>query len=176
MASEEKMVLESADSELVEIKIKKKYLDLFKEICEENEVDPEKELKSRLEEALVDSFHKYSSKCMHKDRALKFMKGGKTCKRVPGFDFDQIEKLLGKMDTVEEQVKWLKNYLQQLQQTKQTLYFNSRGLPTTMSKEEQFTSLTPYMQVYPQAIEEIRKKIRELEAQQIVEAEVVHKM
>jgi len=175
MATEEVYVEDSLDSELVEIKVKKKYLELFKEICEENELDSAKEIKNRLEQALIDSFHHYSSKCMHQDRALRFLKGGKSCKRTPGFDINQIEKLLAKMGSINEQIEWLRNYLQQLQQTKQSMY-SGPGLPTVMTKEEQYTSLTPYMQTFPQAIIEIRKKIRELEAQQIVEVEVIHKM
>ncbi|NVM30716.1 MAG: hypothetical protein HWN65_17885 [Candidatus Helarchaeota archaeon] len=175
MATQDESVSQSSDLELINIKIKKKYLELFKEICEENELNAEEELNSRLEQTLVDSFHHYSSKCMHKDRALRFLKGGKSCKRTPGFNLDQIEKLLSKMDSIEDQIEWLKNYLKQLQQTKQTMY-SGPGLPTVMTKEEQYTSLTPYMQAYPQAIDEIRKKIRELEAHQIVEATVVHKM
>ncbi|NVM52896.1 MAG: hypothetical protein HWN66_04275 [Candidatus Helarchaeota archaeon] len=165
-----------AAEELINVEVKKKYLELFKEICEENELDAEKELKARLEQALVDSFHHYSSKCMHQDRALRFLKGGKSCKRTPGFNLDQIEKLLSKMDSIDEQIEWLQNYLQQLQQTRHIMYNGPRGLPTTMTREEQYTSLAPYMQAYPQAIEEIRKKIRELEAHKIVEAEVVLKM
>jgi len=165
-----------ATEELINVEIKKKYLELFKEICEENELDAGKELKARVEQALVDSFNKYSSRCMHQDRALKFLKGGKCHKRKPGFDLSQVEKLLAKMDTVEEKVEWLHNYLQQLQQTQHSMYNSPRGLPTTMTRDEQFTSLTPYMLAYPQAIADIKKKIRELEALKIVEAEVIHKM
>ena len=175
MEAEESGLKQESDLEMVNVKIKKKYLKLFKDICEENELDSEKELKAKLEEALVDSFHHYSSKCMHRNRALGFMKGGKSCKRTPGFNFDQIEKILAKMETVDEQIKWLQNYLQQLQQTKRSMY-TGRGLPTVMTKEEQYTSLTPYMQSYPQAIQAIHKKICELEAQKIVETEIVHKM
>ncbi|MHA1356844.1 MAG: hypothetical protein ACTSRC_01910 [Candidatus Helarchaeota archaeon] len=113
---------------------------------------------------------------MHKDNALKFLKGGKCTKRIPGFDLDQIERLLDKMDSIEDQIKWLKTFLQQLIQTKQTIFLGPRGLTTVMSQEEQYTSLTPYIQAYPLAINEIRKKIRLLEAQQIVSTEVVHKM
>lgn len=164
-----------ATEELVSVEVKKKYLELFKEICEENEIDADTELKARLEQALIDSFHHYSSKCIHKDRALRFLKGGKSCKRIPGFNLDQVEKLLSKMDSIDEQIEWLRNYLKQLQQTKQTMY-SGPGLSTVMTKEEQYTSLTPYMQAFPQAIGEIRKKIRELEAQKIVEATIVHKM
>lgn len=165
-----------ATEELVNVKVKKKFLELFKEICEENELNPDDELNSRVEQALVDSFNKYSSRCMHENRALRFMKGGKSCKRKPGFDLTQIEKLLAKMDTADEKIEWLQNYLQQLQRTNQTMFTGPRGLPTTMTAEEQYTSLTPYMQTFPQAIIDIRKKIRELEAQKIVEATVVHKM
>lgn len=164
------------DTELVNVKISKKYLELFKEICKENSLDAEHELKVRLEEALVDSFSKYSSRCMAEERALKFLKGGKGHKRTAGFDFQQIEKILDKMDTSEEKIEWLQNYLQQLQKTKETMYFNSRGINTLGTAEEQFTSLTPYMQVYPQAIEEIQKKILELETQKIVTTKVTHKM
>ena len=165
-----------AAEELINVEIKKKYLELFKEICEENEIDANKELKARIEAALVDSFNEYSSRCMHEERALKFLKGGKCHKRKPGFDLSQVEKLLAKMDTVEEKIEWLNNYVQQLQQTRQSMYNGPRGLPTTMTTEEQYQSLTPYMLTYPQAIANIKKKIRELEAQQIVEAEVIHKM
>jgi hypothetical protein len=172
------MVAQAHDTEieLINVKISKKYLELFKEICKENNLDAETELKTRLEEALVDSFSKYSSRCMADERALKFLKGGKGHKRTAGFDFQQIEKLLGKMDSVDEQIEWLKNYLSQLQKTKETMYFNSRGLNTLGTAEEQFTSLTPYMQVYPQAIEEIQKKILELETQKIITTQVTHKM
>ncbi|HUY01169.1 MAG TPA: hypothetical protein VMV49_16535 [Candidatus Deferrimicrobium sp.] len=177
MNTQEMYMKEEADIAMLNVKVKKNYLDLFKEICKENKLDVDAELKSRLEEALVDAFSKYSSRCMHRDHALRFLKGGKGHIRKPGFDFTQIEKLLSKMDTVAEQIEWLKNYLQQLQQTRETMYFNSRGLPITMtSAEEQFTSLTPYMEVYPQAVIEVQKKINELEAQQIVTAKIVHKM
>lgn len=162
--------------ENVNVSVNKKYLDLFKEICEENAIDAEKELETRLEEALVDSFNKYSSKCIHEERALKFMKGGKSCKRVPGFDLSQIEKLLSRMETVEEKVEWLGNYLQQLQQTRQSMFTQPRGINLVGNSQEESASLTPYMKVYPQAIEAIKKKIRQLEAEQIVVAEVVHRM
>ncbi|MHA1649356.1 MAG: hypothetical protein ACTSYB_04100 [Candidatus Helarchaeota archaeon] len=168
---------QNTDLELIQLRVKKKYLDLFKEICKENNLKIEDELNARLEEALVDSFSEYSSRCMRQERVLKFLKGGKGHKRIPGFNLEQIEKLLSKMETIDEQIEWLKNYLQQLQQTKHTMYFNSRGLPISMTgRDEQFTSLTPYMQVYPQAIQEIQKKIRELEAQKIVTAKIIHKM
>jgi len=176
MTTQETILNENMDTEKVELKIKKKYLDLFKEICHENNLNPDKELLTRLEEALIDSFSKYSSRCMHEEHALKFLKGGKGCKRVPGFDFQQIEKILDKMDTSEEKIEWLQNYLQQLQKTKEMMYFNSRGINTLGTAEEQFTGLTPYMQVYPQAIEEIQKKIRELETQKIITTKVTHKM
>ncbi|HUY01168.1 MAG TPA: hypothetical protein VMV49_16530 [Candidatus Deferrimicrobium sp.] len=177
MPSQEVMENQSADLELIKLKVKKNYLNLFKEICSENELNMEEELNNRLEEALVDAFSKYSSRCMHKQQTLRFLKGGKGHKRTAGFNFEQIEKLLNKMDTVDEQIEWLKNYLQQLQQTRETIYFNSRGLPIMgTSVEEQFTGLTPYMQVYPQAIQEIQQKIRELDAKKIVTAKVVHKM
>lgn len=165
-----------AITDLVNVKVKKKYLELFKEICKENNLDVDNQLTSRLEEALVDSFSTYSSRCMRDERALRHLKGGKGHKRTAGFDMTQIEKFLSKMDTIEEQIEWLENYLKQLQQTRQVM-FNSRGLPTTVATpDEQFTGLTPYMQVYPQAIQEIQKKIRELEAQKIVLTKVVHKM
>ncbi len=174
--AQELAVKPEMDLEEIKIRIKKKYLELFKEICKENSLDAEKELNARLETALVDSFSSYSSKCIHEERALKFLKGGKSCQRIPGFDFTQVEKLLSKMDTVEEQIEWLENYLQQLQKTRETIYFNSRGLPTVGNTEDQFASITPYMQVYPQAVQEIQKKIRELEAQKIVKVKVTHKM
>jgi hypothetical protein len=176
MTTQETVLKENMDTEMVELQIKKKYLDLFKEICRENNLNPDKELLTRLEEALIDSFSKYSSRCMHEEHALKFLKGGKGCKRVPGFDFQQIEKILSKMDTLEEQVDWLKNYLQQLQHTRETMYFNSRGLNTLGTAEENFTGLSPYMQVYPQAIAEVQKKLNELEAEAIVKTQVTHKM
>jgi hypothetical protein len=177
MASEEMMAQTSPDAELVELKVKKKYLELFKEICDENGLDADEELHARLEEALVDSFSAYSSRCLREERALKFLKGGKGCKRIPGFNFDQVEKLLSKMDTLDEKIDWLNNYLKQLQQTKQTMYSTTRGIPiSTVSSEEQYTGLTPYIQTYPLAIKEVQKKIRELEAQKIVETNVVHKM
>lgn len=176
MHSPETMLQENVDMEMVELKIKKKYLDLFKEICKENNINPDKELISRLEQALIDSFSKYSSRCMHDAHALKFLKGGKGCKRVPGFDFQQIEKILSKMENTEAQVDWLKNYMDQLQHTRETMYFNSRGINTVGTTEEHFAALSPYMQVYPQAIEEVQKKINELEATAIVKTQVVHKM
>ncbi|MHA1263672.1 MAG: hypothetical protein ACTSRS_00400 [Candidatus Helarchaeota archaeon] len=177
MVTQELVTQKSIESEEVKLKIKKKYLDLFKEICKESKLDFEQELRSRLEDALIDSFSSYSSRCLHEARALRHLKGGKGCKRIPGFNMEQIEKLLSKMETIDDQIEWLENYLKQLQQTKRTMYFNSRGLPiSTTSAEEQFTGLTPYMQVYPQAIQEIQKKLRELEAQKIVTTKVVHKM
>ncbi|MHA1130436.1 MAG: hypothetical protein ACTSQI_04575 [Candidatus Helarchaeota archaeon] len=176
MATEEIQMEDELDSEFVNVAVKKKYLELFREICEENELDPTEELQNRIESALVDSFHHYTSRTLHKDNALKFLKGGKCTKRIPGFDLDQIERLLDKMDSIEDQIKWLKTFLQQLIQTKQTIFLGPRGLTTVMSQEEQYTSLTPYIQAYPLAINEIRKKIRLLEAQQIVSTEVVHKM
>ncbi|MHA1649357.1 MAG: hypothetical protein ACTSYB_04105 [Candidatus Helarchaeota archaeon] len=177
MASQQLYIYPEKSFENIEVKIKKKYLKLFKEICEENNLDIKNELNARLEEALIDAFSKYSSRCMHKEKVLKFLKGGKGCKRKPGFDLIQIEKLLLKMETIDEQIEWLKNYLQQLQQTKHTMYFNSRGLPINMTeRDEQFTSLTPYMQVYPQAIQEIQKKIRELEVKKITTSQIIHKM
>jgi hypothetical protein len=55
------------------------------------------------------------------------------------------------------------------------MYFGPRGLPTTSSRQEQFAGLTPYMKVYPQAIEEIQKLIRALRAEKIVEDKIIHK-
>jgi hypothetical protein len=176
MHSPETILQKNVDMEMVELKINKKYLDLFKEICKENNLNPNKELISRLEQALIDSFSKYSSRCMHDAHALKFLKGGKGCQRVPGFDFQQIEKILSKMESPEAQVEWLRNYLEQLQHTRETMYFNSRGLNTLGTTEEQFAGLSPYMQVYPQAIHEVQKKINELEATTIVKTQAIHKM
>ena len=163
--------------ENVTITVKKKYLELFTEICEENELNLEKELKARMENALVDSFNAYSSKCMHARQKVKFMKGGKSCKRTPGFSISNVEKMLDKLDSDDAKIEWLNNYVKQLQQTKQTMYNGpNRGLPITGTRQEQYVSLTPYMKVYPVAIQEIKKRIRELEAQKVVQAEITHRM
>ena len=61
---------EASNEEVINLKINKKYLKLFTEICEENEVDIEKALNNRLESAIVDSFNTYHSKCMRKRIAL----------------------------------------------------------------------------------------------------------
>jgi len=101
---------EASDEEVINVKINKKYLKLFSEICEENEVELEKALNNRVESALVDSFNTYHSKCMSKRRALGFLKGGMGVKRIPGFDPTQINKILEKKETNEEKIEWLKNY------------------------------------------------------------------
>ncbi|MHA1269481.1 MAG: hypothetical protein ACTSPY_06795 [Candidatus Helarchaeota archaeon] len=172
-----KQMYENKKSELeeVEVLVNKKYLELFKEICEEKGLDYDKELKSRIENALFDSFNSYHSECLREDRALGFLKGGKACKRIPGFDLENIKRILSKMDSIDEQIDWLKNYLEGLQKTKEVMYFGPSGLPTTMTKEQQFTGLTPYMKAVPQAIEEINKIIRALEAEKIVREKITHK-
>ena len=161
--------------EALKIKINKKYLELFKEICEENGLDFDEELNKRIESALVDSFKTYHSECLYKNRTLRFLKGGKKCERVPGFDLENIKRIISKMDSIDEQIEFLKNYLDGLQKTNETMYFGPRGLPTLTTREEQFTGLTPYMKVYPQAVIEIQKIIRALEAEKIINEKITHK-
>ena len=166
---------ETSDEELVNVKINKKYLKLFSEICDENELDMEKALNSRVENALVDSFNTYHSKCMRKRRALGFLKGGCGVKRVPGFDTTQIEKVLEKKETNEEKVEWLINYREGLVRTRQGVF--APGLNTVVSNPSNFvgSGVTPYMKMVPQAIEAINKIIRELETEDIVSEKIIHK-
>ena len=114
VSEQEIMFKASKEEEDLKIKINKKFLNLFKEICEENELDVNKELNSRLENALVDSFNKYHSKCVRKRRSIGFVKGGKHVKRIPGFDPTQIEKILEKKESIEEKIEWLKTYLKHI--------------------------------------------------------------
>jgi len=176
MTVTENIVMEEAsDEELVSLKINKKYLKLFSEICEENELDMEKALNSRVESALVDSFNTYHSKCMRKRRALGFLKGGCGVKRVPGFDMTQINKILETKETNEEKIEWLKNYREGLVRTRQGVM--APGLNTVVSNPSNFagSGVTPYMKMVPQAIEAINKVIRELDVEDIVNEKIIHK-
>jgi len=173
--SEEVYENEMYEIDLAKLKINKKYLELFKEICEEKNLDFNEELKARIEAALVDSFKSYHSECIHDEKALGFLKGGKAHRRVPGFDIEHIKRMLQKFDTIDEQIEWLKNYVDGLQKTKETIYLSPRGLPTTMTREEHNMGLVPYMKIVPQAIQDLQKLIRVLEAEKIIQEKITHK-
>ncbi len=168
-------ILVDENEEVINVKINKKYLKLFSEICEENEIDVEKALNNKVEDALVDSFNTYHSKCMSKRRALGFLKGGCGVKRIPGFDTTQIEKVLEKKETNEEKVKWLIDYREGLVRSRQGML--APGLNTVVSDPSNFSGsgVTPYMKMIPQAIEAINQIIRELEAEEIVSEKITHK-
>ena len=174
MTVTENIIVEE-NEEVLNLKVNKKYLKLFSEICEENEIDVEKALHDRLESALVDSFNTYHSKCMKKRRALGFLKGGVGVKRVPGFDTTQINKVLETKETNEEKITWLKNYREGLVRTRQGVL--APGINTVVSNPSNFagSGVTPYMKMVPQAIEAINKIIRELEAEDIVGEKIIHK-
>ena len=108
--SEKVAVDKEKEEEVVKIKINKKYLKLFAEICDENEIELEDALNSRIEDAMLDSFNQYHSKCMRKRKNLGWLKGGKCTKRVPGFDTYQIEKILNRKKTSPEKITCLKQH------------------------------------------------------------------
>ncbi|MHA1229429.1 MAG: hypothetical protein ACTSRP_01670 [Candidatus Helarchaeota archaeon] len=173
--SEEILDEHEKNLESIILKLDKKYVELFKEICEERALDFNEELKARVEAALVNAFNSYHSECLRENKALGFLKGGKSCKRIPGFDIEHIRKMLLKMDSIDEQIEFLKNYVEGLQKTKETMYMGPRGLPTTMTREQQHMGLTPYMKVIPQAIIELQKIIRALEAEKIIKEKLTQK-
>lgn len=78
----------------------------------------------------------------------------------PAFDFTHIDKLLLKMDTIEAKINWLKNFLKQLQETQKSMVFNSWGNGSSRSIENQYNSVTPYIQTISLGIREVMKKIR----------------
>ncbi|NHI93361.1 MAG: hypothetical protein EAX96_12820 [Candidatus Lokiarchaeota archaeon] len=173
--SEKVVVDKEKEEEIIKIKLNKKYLKLFTEICEENDIELEDALNSRLEDALVDSFNQYHSKCMRKRKNLGWLKGGKDLKRVPGFDTTQVEKILESKKTIPEKIEWLNQYRDGLVRTRQAVF--APGLPTVVTNPGNFSGsgVTPYMKIIPQAIEAINGIIRELEAEEIVNEKVTHK-
>lgn len=176
MVMSEKVVMDKEkEEEVVKIKINKKYLKLFAEICDENEIELEDALNTRIEEAMVDSFNQYHSKCMRKRKNLGWLKGGKGTKRVPGFDTTQVEKILESKKTIPEKIEWLRQYREGLVRTRQGAM--APGLPTVVTNPGNFSGsgVTPYMKIIPQAIEAVNGLIRELEAEEIVNEKVTHK-
>ncbi|MHA1798130.1 MAG: hypothetical protein ACTSVY_06735 [Candidatus Helarchaeota archaeon] len=176
MTISDKIVLdEEKEKEEIKITLNKKYLRLFEEICNENDLDLNEALNARLEEAVIDSFNQYHSKCMRKRRTLGWLKGGKGTKRIPGFDTTQIEKILATKETIEEKIAWLKDYRDGLVKTRNSAM--APGLPTVITNPSNFSGsgVTPYMKVVPQAIEAVNSLIRELETEEIVNEKITHK-
>ena len=132
-------------------------------------------LNSRIEDAMLDSFNQYHSKCMRKRKNLGWLKGGKGTKRVPGFDTTQVEKILESKKTVPEKIEWLKQYREGLIRTRQGAM--APGLQTMVTNPGNFSGsgITPYMKIIPQAIEVVNDLIRELETEEIVTEKLIHK-
>jgi len=120
------------------------------ELEAEKELETEKELKSQAEKLA-----EKDSTCTHTP-----VKARKSIKKPVGFDFTYIEKLLSDMDTIEDQIRWLQNFLTQLQQSQKAMAFNSWGLTSANALESQQKAMTPYIQTTSLAIREIQKKIR----------------
>ncbi|NVM30876.1 MAG: hypothetical protein HWN65_18695 [Candidatus Helarchaeota archaeon] len=125
----------------------------WQEIYEEEKLDLETELDSEGEE-----ISKESSTGTHEKLALKH--------KIPGFDFTSIEKILAKMDTFKEKIKWLRNFKTQLQQSQKAMAMNSWTVANSKSIENQYKSMTPYIQTVSIAIRAIQNRIRLLKEAQ----------
>ena len=122
----------------------------WQEIYEEEKLDFEPELDSEGEES--------SKESIHKELASKH--------KIPGFDFTSIEKLLSNMDTFKEKIKWLRNFKTQLQQSQKAMAMNSWTVTNSKAIENQYKSMTPYIQTVSIAIRAIQNKIRLLKEEQ----------
>ena len=116
---------------------------------EEDELELETELDSEGEE-----ISKESSICTHEKPALK--------QKIPGFDLTYVEKLLSNMDNTKEKIKWLRNFKTQLQQGQKAMAMNSWTVANSKALENQYKSMTPYIQTVSIAIRAIQNKIRQL--------------
>lgn len=100
--------------------------------------------------------------CIHEKMAVHPLKEKRKVKKVTGFDFSHIENLLANMESIGEQVKWLKNFLNQLQQTQRTMSANSWVYATANAIENQQHSMKPYIQTLSLAIRAVQSKLRHL--------------
>ena len=119
----------------------------WQEVFEEPELEVEPELDSDKEKVSEES-----STCVHKKSELPA--------KVPGFDFTYIEKLLSNMETTKEKIKWLRNFKTQLQQSQKVMAMNSWTLGNSKALENQYKSVTPYIQTVSLAIRTIQNKIK----------------
>ncbi len=119
----------------------------WQEVLEENELEVEVELDSEKEQLSEES-----STCVHKKSELPL--------KVPGFDFTYIEKLLSNMETTNEKIKWLRNFKTQLQQSQKAMAMNSWTLGNSKALENQYKSVTPYIQTVSLAIRTVQTKIK----------------
>ncbi len=88
-------------------------------------------------------------------------------KEAPAYDFTHIEKILSKMSSIEQKIAWLKTFLKQLQETQKAIMFSSWGHATSSAIEEQYKSMTPYIQTVALGIREVQKKIRLLSEERV---------
>ena len=119
----------------------------WKEVYEENEVLEPTEL-----EVKEEKIKEKSSTCLHE----------KTVKKPVAFDFTYIDNLLDNMETLEEKIKWLQNFKTQLQQSQKAMAFNSWNLASSNELEDQYKSVTPYIQTISLAIRAVQIKIKAL--------------
>lgn len=175
MQTQEVILEDAAALEMISVKVKKRFLDLFEEMCKENKLDMEAELNTRLEEAIIGSFDEHPVKSLQEK---KHHGRQKSCQiqRVPGFDMKHIDKALVRMETIDEKIKWLQDYIRQLRQTRQMMYQGPRGSPGIQNREDHYKSLTPYMQAYPMAIKAVQNRIRLLRSKKKARVSIVKKM
>ncbi len=156
-------VVEEEEDE-VAIKAKKKYLTLFHEICDENELDPQEELRTTFAKRIHLFLNSSPGRAEENLQYKKCFKHLETNKRIPGFNIHQIEKILRTMSSFKEKIEWLEQYSKQLKQTWYILRSNQPNLPQ-LHFQDYYRSLTPYILSYPLAIRSIEKKINQLKAE-----------
>ncbi|MHA1359473.1 MAG: hypothetical protein ACTSQI_14785 [Candidatus Helarchaeota archaeon] len=152
------------EEDKVAIKTKKKYLTLFHEICDEDELDPREELRTTFTKRIhlfLNSFQGRTGANLEYKKCFKHLE---TTKRIPGFNIHQVEKILRTMSSFKEKIECLEQFNNQLKQTWQILQSNQINIPQLYFQDNS-RSLTPYILSYPLAIRTIEKKIRQLKAE-----------
>ena len=116
----------------------------WEEILVEDEI--EKEKKEEKEE--IKAKPKAAEPCVHEKSKL------------PGFDFTYIDKILSNMTTTKEKIVWLRNFKNQLQESQRVMAMSSWTLADSKALEDQYKSVTPYIQTVSLAIRMIQNKIK----------------
>ena len=158
-----------AEEDEVSIKIKRHYLNLFTEICTEDCLDPEDELNEKMEQSLTSFIQFYPTQKGENEYTAHLYKKRPGIKRVPGFNLQKIKQILDGMDTFQEKIEWLEGFLAQLLQFRNMMLSNTASIPFT-HRADYYKSLTPYLLAYPRAIKAIKRKIRQIKAEQNIEA------
>ena len=106
----------------------------------------------------------YFEYTQHEDLQRKkkdFAKGScKLKRRIP--NLKPVQALLNRMQYTKEKVEFMRNYIDGLEKTRETL-FSQRSMPNIIGQEDYRQQMSVYLQVYPELLKQAREKLRELE-------------